>query len=117
MPPIRDDDDELPPSQRGQRASMSDSDVKELIDRQIGVHERRLGAFFDRRNFAEAKKVRIEAARVERDKEFRENLAKMGAQISDLSGRDAFEVGALHGEKEISCSTKKPSKSTAWCLR
>lgn len=79
---------------------MSDSDVKELIDRTIGGHEQRLDAFFTKRVDAEAEKARSERIRAFRDKDFRERLAKMAEQISSLFSRDAVDVLGLEALKE-----------------
>lgn len=87
--------DDPPDSERGQRISRpaSTSDIDELFDEKLHGTERRLARFLDKREQKEVIRARL-------DSEFRENIAKMGSQISELFNRDAVDVLGLHGVKE-----------------
>lgn len=97
MSPPAHRDTEPPPSERsGRRDSVSESDMRELLERQAD----KLTKFLDGRARVEGARANREADRSRKDQELRDLIAKMGQQINDLYTKDMLDVAGLHGVRE-----------------
>lgn len=89
MSPPAHRDTEPPPSERsGRRDSVSESDMRELLEKQSD----KLTRFLDGRARVEGVRAAREAERRRIESELRENMAKLSLQISDLQTKDAHDV-------------------------